>query len=595
LIGILVRLLGYWRPHWPAVLFAYVTLFAATGFNLANPLVIRYAIDSGIGKASESALLLSAGLILALHVLRGIFTYFQTYLGEYLSQQVAYDLRNRLYDHIQSLSFSFHDRSQTGQLMSRVTSDVETTRMFLSTGLLRLTMVLGQFIAVSAILVVSSWQLALMILLTMPLVSFISINTTQKMRPIALSIQQQTGAYTAVLQEALTAIRVVKAFATEDREYARFREANWAVREKTLEQQRLQAFRQPMLTFVLEFLNVGIIVYGGVLVINGDMTLGTLVAFGQYRQLLAQPVRQIGQIMQSSARAAASGERIFEILDTNSEVVEKPDAVTLEDVKGQVVYENVSFGYGKDFPVISNIDINAQPGQTVALLGPVGSGKSTVINLLPRFYDVSEGRILIDGRDIRDLTLASLRGNIGMVMQDVFLFNATIRDNIAYGRPDASEEEIIESAKIARIHDFIMSLPEGYQTWVGERGITLSGGQKQRISIARTLLLDPKILILDDSTSSVDMETEYLIQQALAELQKGRTAFVIAHRIRTVRNADQIIVLDDGKIVEQGRHDDLLAHGGFYKDLYDVQLREQEELARNSGLTPESTEEARSE
>ena len=587
---ILWRLLGYWKPHWPAVLIAYGSLFVSTGFALASPVVVRYAIDSGVGAGNKSALLVATGLILVLQAGRGFFAYFQTYLSEYLSQHVAFDLRNSLYNRIQSLSFAFHDTAPTGQLMSRATADVENTRMFLSTGLLRLTMTVGQFIVVSIIMISLNWQLALLILLTMPVVSAISFSTTQKLRPIALAMQQQMGAYTAVLQESLAGIRVVKAFTAEDREFEKFRVANWAVREKSLEQNQIASFRQPMLVFSLELLNVGILVYGGSLVIGADLTIGTLFAFTQFRMLLAQPVRQVGNMLTSASRAAAAGERIFEILDTTSAVADKPDAAEPKDVRGGVRYESVSFGYGKDFPVIQAIDIDARAGETVALLGPIGSGKSTVLSLLPRFYDVGEGRITIDGQDVRDLTLASLRANVGIVMQDVFLFSATIRDNIAYGRPQSDETAIIEAAKIARIHDFIMSLPQGYETWVGERGITLSGGQKQRVAIARTLLLDPRILVLDDSTSSVDMETEYLIQAALAELLKGRTAFVIAHRIRTVRNADQILVLQEGRIVERGRHDDLVGRGGLYQEIYDAQLRDQEELAGASETGPATRE-----
>jgi ATP-binding cassette subfamily B protein len=598
LTGILLRLLGYWKHHWLAVILAYGCMFTLLALESASPQIIGYAIDSIVEIVEEGAsggtdkLILAAFFIITIYLVMGVFKYGQRYLGEYLSQHVAYDLRNSLYDKIQSLSFSFHDRSQTGQLMSRVTSDVEVARMFLSDGLLRLVLTIAQFIVIASILVISSWELALMMFLTLPLVMLISVKQTQWIRPIALRIQQYTGAYTAVLQEALAAIRVVKAFGAEEREYEKFRAANWSVRQETLKQQRINTFWTPAMTFILEMINVGIVVYGGMLVIDGKMSVGTLVEFGLYRQMLIQPVRGVGREILNAARAVGSGERIFEILDTSSEVIEKPDAYAMEDVRGRVVYENVGFGYGKDFPVITDINIDAQPGQTIALLGPIGSGKSTVLNLLPRFYDSTGGRILIDGHDIKDVTLQSLRANIGIVMQDVFLFNATIRDNIAYGRPDSTDEQIIEAAKIARIHDFIMSLPEGYETWVGERGITLSGGQKQRISIARTLLLDPKILVLDDSTSSVDMETEYLIQQALVELLKGRTAFVIAHRIRTVRNADQIIVLENGRIVEQGQHDDLIARGGFYKELYDVQLREQEELAKTASQTSGTTEEA---
>lgn len=590
MIKILWRLLQFWKPHWIAVLLAYFTLFAATAFQLANPAVLAYAIDSGIDGGSRDALLRSALLIMALHVGAGVFAYFQSYLSEYLSQHVAYDLRNALYNRIQSLSFSFHDKSQTGQLMSRVTADVETSRQFLSSSLLRLTMTFGRFALISGIMLYLNWQLGLLILITLPVVSLISINTSQKLRPIALAIQQQTGAYTAVLQEALAGVRVVKSFTAEEREFAKFRAANWAVREKSLESNRISAFRTPMLTFFLEFLTVAIIGFGGMLVIGGNLTIGVLFAFTQYRMQLAMPVRMVGTLINMATRATAAGERIFEVLDTQSEVVEKPNAVELRDVQGHVRYEDVGFGYGKDFKVIEGIDIDAKPGETIALLGPIGSGKSTVLNLLPRFYDVKEGRVTIDGVDIRDATLASLRENIGIVMQEVFLFNATIRDNIAYGRPGASDEEVIEAAKIARLHDFIMSLPDRYDTWVGERGITLSGGQKQRVAIARTLLMDPKILVLDDSTSSVDMETEFLIQQALQELLKGRTAFVIAHRIRTIRNADQIIVMKDGKIVERGRHDDLIEQAGLYKEIYDVQLRDQEELAKAGAAASEAAD-----
>jgi ABC-type multidrug transport system fused ATPase/permease subunit len=582
LIKNLWRLLSFWKPHWLAVVFAYVTLFAATGFQLYTPKVIgRDAIDKGIIAGSESVLLHSALLIIGLYILRGITAYFNSYLGQYLSQHVAYDLRNALYSRIQSLSFSFHDKAQTGQLMSRVTADVETSRLFLSSSILRLSITAGQFIIVSIIVLSINWQLGIVVLVALPIVSAISISTSQKLRPISMQIQQQTGAYTAVLQEALAGIRVVKAFTAEDREYERFKDANWAVREQSLLSNRISAFRQPMLSFCLDAINVLIIGIGGLLVLDHKMTIGMIVEFTQYRQQLAQPVRMIGGLLNTAARADAASQRIFEILDTESEVKEKPDAYALTDVKGHVRYEDVSFGYGKHLKVIEHVNIDAQPGQTIALLGPIGSGKTTVLNLLPRFYDVTEGRVTIDGHDVRDLTFASLRANVGIVMQEVFLFNATIRDNIAYGRPTASDEEIIQAAKIARLHDFIMTLPEGYQTWVGERGITLSGGQKQRVAIARTLLMDPKILVLDDSTSNVDMETEYLIQQALQELLKGRTAFIIAHRIRTIRNADQIIVLKDGRIVEQGKHDDLIAKGGLYKEIYDVQLKDQEELARS--------------
>jgi ATP-binding cassette subfamily B protein len=589
-IAILWRLICYWKPYWPVVIMLFGVVFGNIAFQFATPWFVKLAIDNGIDlqdgvpTGSKEALLTSAVMIIALQAARGVCGYFQSYLGEWLSQHVAYKLRNNLYTRIQSLDFSFHDRSQTGQLMSRVTADVENARLFLDNGLARLVAVMLQFVIATILILILNWQIAILLIVATPLIGWITVNTTAKLRPLQLAVQQQMGAYTAVLQESLAGIRVVKAFTAEDKEFERFQEANWRVREKSIESARISAFRQPMMGFVLECLNVGVLAYGGSLVIGNEMTLGTLYIFIEYRQRLTQPVRQIGMQMQNASRAAASAERVFEVLDTSSEIVDKPDAVPLENVRGDVRYEDVSFGYGKDFPIVQNIDIEAKSGETIAILGPIGSGKSTILNLLPRFYDVTGGRITIDGHDIRDVTLASLRANVGVVMQDLFLFNESIRANIAYGRPDATEEEIITAAKLARLHDFIMSMPEGYDTWVGERGITLSGGQKQRIAIARTLLLDPKILVLDDSTSSVDMETEYLIQQALVDLLKQRTAFVIAHRIRTVRNADQILVLKDGHIVERGNHDELIARAGLYKDLYDTQLRDQEELARQAGL-----------
>jgi ABC-type multidrug transport system fused ATPase/permease subunit len=573
------RLLGYWRPYWLVVILSVGSVLVTLSFSLAQPAAIQYAIDTGIAGGDVNALLLSAGLILLFQTGRGFGTYGQVYLGEWLSQYACYDLRNALFSRIQSLSFAFHDTSQTGQLMSRATADVEGARSFLDVGLTRMVLFAGQFIGVSVLMLLLNWQLAVLIIVTLPIVIRISLSTTKMLRPIQLAVQQHTGQYAAVLQECLIGIRVVKAFTAESREFERFKAANWAVREKSLEAASISANRTPMLMFTLDLLNVAILAYGGWLVLGNHISIGTLFAFAAYRQQLVTPVQQIGNRLANISRAAASAERIFEVLDASSEVVDKPDASELGAVKGHVRYEDVSFGYGKGYQVIQKINIDAQPGQTIALVGAVGSGKTTVVHLLPRFYDLTSGRITIDGQDIRDVTLSSLRANLGIVMQDAFLFNASMRDNIAYGKSDATEDQIVAAAKVARLHDFIMGLPDAYDSWVGERGITLSGGQRQRLAIARTILLDPRILILDDSTSSVDMETEYLIQQAMGELLSNRTAFVIAHRLQTVRNADVILVLQEGKIVEQGDHDTLLAKAGLYSEIYDAQLRDQEETA----------------
>jgi len=393
-------------------------------------------------------------------------------------------------------------------------------------------------------------------------------------------VQAAQGAFASVLQENIVGARVVRAFVHEREELEKFNLSNKIVRVDSLEANRLSSFNQPFMVFLLNVATAIILLYGGYLVIHHHLTLGGLVAFLEYRQNLAAPVRTVGFLLNQWSRASASSQRIFEILDAESEVTDRPGAIELPPIEGHVRFEHVSFGYSEDRLILKDIDIDARPGELIALLGPSGSGKSTITALLPRFYDVTEGRITVDGHDIRDVTVASLRRNVGIVLQDPFLFSATIHDNIAYGFPDASREHVIAVAKAARLHDFIETLPDGYETWVGERGVTLSGGQRQRVAIARTLLLDPKILILDDSTSSVDMETEYLIQQALAALMRGRTTFVIAQRLRTIRHADQIIVLKDGEIVERGRHEELLELDGAYREIYDLELREQEELGR---------------
>ncbi|HWO73150.1 MAG TPA: ABC transporter ATP-binding protein [Dehalococcoidia bacterium] len=529
-------------------------------------------------------LLLAAGAILGVALLRGVFTYWMQFLGEWLSQHVAYDLRNKIYDRLQRQSYAYHDKQQTGQLMSRATQDVESTRMFIQLGALRLLDMILRIVVAVAFMVTSNLVLTLVAWSLMPLVAWQSIRIQLKSRRLWMGVQEQLGRLTTVLQENLSGVRVVKAFSREPYEDEKFRREaeelfNWNIR-----QNRIQAQSNPFYQAAAMLSQVIVLWVGAVMITNGDLSPGELIAFLSYLTLMIMPMRMLGFIVQMFARAGASGERIFEILDAESAVKEKPDAIELRDIRGDVRFENVSFSYDAVSPVLRDVSFEVPAGKVVALLGPTGSGKTTIVNLLPRFYDVTGGRITIDGIDVRDVTLTSLRANIGIIQQDVFLFSATIRDNIAYGAVDATQEQIIEAAKIARIHDFIMSLPEGYDTWVGERGITLSGGQKQRISIARTLLLDPKILILDDSTSSVDTQTEYLIQQALAAVMKGRTTLVIAQRLRTVKNADQILVMRGGTIAERGTHEELIALDGLYREIYDLELRDQEEaLKRFSG------------
>jgi ABC-type multidrug transport system fused ATPase/permease subunit len=394
------------------------------------------------------------------------------------------------------------------------------------------------------------------------------------------------------MQESLSGVRVVKAFAREDFEIAKFDSKNREVRELNMGAMRLSAWNQPLMVLVLNLVTVLIVWVGGVAVIGHQLSLGVLVAVTQYILLLGTSVRTFGFMVTWFMRGLSGGIRIFGVLDTQPAITDAPGATALTRVDGHVRFENVSFAYGNGREVLHDINIDAKPGQIIAILGATGSGKSTILHLLPRFYEVISGRITIDGKDIREVTQASLRRNVGLVLQDVFLFNATLHDNIAYGVANATSGQIIAAAKIARLHDFASGLPDGYDTWVGERGVTLSGGQKQRVAIARTLLLNPRILVLDDSTSSVDMETEYLIQQALDEVMRGRTTFVVASRLRTIKNADQILVLEKGRIVERGTHETLLARGGPYTRLYDLQLREQEEFeARMLATSPEQKRE----
>jgi ABC-type multidrug transport system fused ATPase/permease subunit len=599
---VLIRLLSFLRPYKRRVVFAWLCVCGASLFVLVSPQLVAWAIDTGlkvriqgvdgatktgVALGSTHTLVIAALAIVGAAGARGIFAYGQTYLAEWVSQRVAYDLRNAIYDHLQRLSYAYHDRAQTGQIMSRATQDVEAVRMYISMGVLRLLYIVILLAAVLGLMLYANWRLALMSWVFLPPIAWRSVVMTTRLRPIWLRVQDGLARLGTVMQENLTGVRVVKAFSREEHESRKFAVEAGALFRDSYATNRIQAVNSPMLTGLWMMATVATIWFGGREIIAGRLDVGELTAFMLYLTLLQMPVRVLGWVVILFARAQSAGERIYEILDAESAVKEKPGAVDLRAVKGRVRFEKVSFGYDIISPVLRDVSLEAKPGEVLALLGPTGSGKTTVVNLMPRFYDVTGGRITIDGVDIRDVSLASLRRSIGVVQQDVFLFSATVRENIAYGAVEASDEQIVEVAKAARVHDFIQSLPEGYDTWVGERGITLSGGQKQRVAIARTLLMDPRILVLDDSTSSVDTETEYLIQQALTELMRGRTTFVIAQRLRTIKAADQILVMRDGQIVERGRHEELLEHGGFYREIYDLELRDQEEALLRAGQQAE--------
>jgi ABC-type multidrug transport system fused ATPase/permease subunit len=577
-LRIYLRIIALLRPHWLTTLGAIVSLGLSTAFALIVPWLLGWVINAGLAHGQFGTLLLATGAILLASSLRGLFAYGQGYLGQSLSNLVAYDLRNMLYDHLQILDFSFHDEAETGQLMSRLTVDIEAVRNFVPMGLLRALLAVVYFAAITIILFTIDWQLALVTMICIPLLLTLATQVARRLRPLWQRVQNETGVLGTIMQESLSGVRVVKAFVREEFEINKYEVKNRELRELNMSAMRMSAWNQPLMVLVLNIITVLIVWVGGVAVIGNRINLGVLVAVTQYILLLATPVRTLGFVVTWFLRGLSGGVRIFGIMDTQPSITDAPNAVALQKARGEVRYEHVNFAYSNGREVLHDINIDAKPGQLIAILGATGSGKSTILHLLPRFYDTTSGRVLVDGYDVRDLTLLSLRRNIGLVLQDVFLFNATLRDNIAFGVEHATDEEIIAAARIARVHDFALDLPDGYDTWVGERGVTLSGGQKQRVAIARTLLLDPQILILDDSTSSVDMETEYLIQQALDAVMKGRTSFVVASRLRTIKNADQILVLDKGRIVERGTHDELLALNGLYTRLYDLQLREQEEF-----------------
>ncbi len=529
-------------------------------------------LNSDVANA-PGALLYALVAIIGFSILRGVFAFLQAFWAEKNSQNVAYDLRNDLYAKIQKLSFSYHDKNQTGQLMIRATDDVEKVRLFIGQGLLQLVGAVILLTGTVIILFTTNTQLAwtAMPILPVALVLFMIFGTVSQ--PLFAKVQQKLSVLNTVLQENLAGIKVIKAFTREKEQQTRFRAAVDDTMNQAITVARLFTFLFPLVFMIANLGQAAILYVGGKQIIAGLLSLGAWQEFSLYLIYLFFPIAQFGFIITQLGQASASADRIFEILDAKNDIVDKPNAAQLPDVSGIVKFENVTFRYfGGGEPVLKNVSFEAQPGETIALLGATGSGKTTIINLLPRFYDPSEGKITIDGLDLRDVTIESLRAQIGIVLQETTLFSGTIRENIAFGKPEATQAEIEAAARAAQAHDFIQSFPEGYDTHVGERGTTLSGGQKQRVAIARALLLNPRILILDDSTSSVDLNTEAAIQNALDVLMKGRTSFVIAQRISTVMNADKIVVLDKGEVVAIGKHADLLENDPIYAEIYNSQI-----------------------
>jgi subfamily B ATP-binding cassette protein MsbA len=575
-VRILFRLFQFVRPYWWMTASDIILILALSSFRLGPAWFAKLIIDQAVPQRSVHLLtLFLIGLVVSSALTNGL-TALETYIEQYVGQRVIADLRSALYKHLQSQSMSFYDKNQTGQLMSRVTNDVSQVQFFVTQGVARFINIIVTVAINLTILLFIDVKLTLLTLLVGPAIYLLQ-RQQAKVFPLFRLVQRKMADLNIIIQENVAGIKLIQAYGREPFEAKRFDVVNHDIRTMRMETQRNFAIVNPGQEFATMISSVIILTFGAYQVINGHLSIGSLVAFQTYTLLIWQPLRWQAQVYQMAQQALAAGERIFEILDTPYDVAEKPDAIVLPPLRGDIKFENVSFAYGHDRPLVRNVSFEAKAGQTIALVGPSGSGKTTLTNLIPRFYDVTSGRVLVDGYDVRDVTLESLRSQIGMVLQESFLFNMTIRENVCYGRSDATEEEMIAATKAACAHDFIMEFPDGYETIIGERGTRLSGGQRQRLSIARAILVNPRILILDEATSSVDTRTDYLIQQALDNLMQNRTTLVIAHRLSTVQRADQILLIQEGQIVGRGTHQELLATNPIYQQLYEIQFQLQRE------------------
>ena len=569
-----VRLLGFLRPYKWSLVASVVLAIGSQAAGLALPALTGYAIDNALPDQDERLLQLIVGLIALAGLVKALMLVGRRFIAGRQALGVEFDLRNALYSRLLRLSWSFYDRHQTGQLMSRATVDLQGVRFFLGYGLIFFGQHILTVVAASAILFFYNWQLALIPFVITPLLVVIAYRYSRASHPILKDVQQRMADMTTVAEENIVGVNVVKAFAQEEREERKFAARSEEVFTRSLDATRQRAFYVPVLSFLPLLAQAAVLLVGGRLVVNGDLELGAFIAFNIYVLMLIMPLRMLGMWIGTAQRAVASGERIFEILDEPEEIADRPDARPLPPGDGRLVFDGVTFGYDPERPVLHGIDVAIEPGSTVALIGHTGSGKTTLTALVPRFYDVQEGAVLLDGADVRDVRLEDLRRAIAIVSQDPFLFSTTVRENIAFGVPGATDEEVERAARMAQAHDFVSALPEGFDTVIGERGITLSGGQRQRLAIARAILVDPRVLVLDDATASVDATTEAQIRLGLREAMRGRTTLIVAHRLSTISLADEIVVLDHGRVAVRGPAEELAETSPVYREIVEHGLVE---------------------
>jgi ATP-binding cassette, subfamily B, bacterial len=574
------RLLGFLKPYTGSLI---VSIFLAVGSQAAQIAVYALTgevIDKAIQPHDRQELWFLLGLILALGIAKALFMAGRRMISGKQALGVEFDIRNGLYSHLLRLSFGYYDRHQTGQLMSRATVDLQGVRFFLGYGLIFFFQNVLTVVLATAVMFWFNWRLALIALAITPVLIVLAYRYSHIAHPLLRDVQQRMADVATVAEENIVGVHVVKAFAQEPQEQEKFAQRSEAVFQQSVRANRQRAFYVPLISFIPLLAQAAVLLVGGRMVANGDMEIGQFISFNLYVTMLVFPLRSLGMWIGQAQRATASGERIFEIIDEPEEVKDRPGAIELPRGIGKIRFDRVGFSYGVGRPVLEDIDLEIAPGRTIALIGHTGSGKTTLTSLVPRFYDVTSGRVLVDDVDVRDVKLASLRASVGVISQDPFLFSASVRENIAFGRGDASDEEVERAAQLAQAAEFVERLPEGYDTVIGERGITLSGGQRQRIAIARALVVDPRILILDDATASVDATTEARIRLGLREAMRNRTTLIIAHRLSTIALADEIVVLDAGRVVARGVHDELLETSAVYREIHDHGLLEAQFVER---------------